>query len=98
MGAKRSAMVLRPCRGKSSTIQAFPRSRSVQSSCNRKNIAPGGNPPSPGCVGISWRRPFADGTMRQRLSRLEIDRDARQVGVGVRRGVKQVALGEEKPG
>ena len=47
----------------------------------------------PVCVGMTWRRLLAVGTMRQWRPRLEdINCEARQFGVGVRGGVEQVAL------
>ena len=46
----------------------------------------------PVCVEMTWRRLLASGTMRQWRPRLEVKREARQFGVGVREGVEQVAL------
>ena len=46
----------------------------------------------PVCVGTTWRRLIAAGTMLQWRPRLEINREARQFGVGVRGGVEQVAI------
>ena len=41
---------------------------------------------------MTWRCLLTVGTMRQWRSRLEINREARQFGVGVQGGVEQVAL------
>ena len=47
----------------------------------------------PVCVGMACRRLLTAGTMRQWRSRLkEINREVRQLGVGVRGGFEQVAL------
>ena len=47
----------------------------------------------PVCVGMTWRRFIAAGTMRQWRPRLEeANRESRQFGVGVRGGVEEVAL------
>ena len=43
----------------------------------------------PVCVGMTWRRLLVAGTMRQWRPRLEeTNREARQLGVGVRGGVE----------
>lgn len=49
-------------------------------------------PSGPVCAGMTWRRLFVAGTMRQwRLRPEEINREARHFGVGIREGVGQVA-------
>ena len=59
----------------------------------QSNLAALGEKCHPVCVGMTWRRLIAAGTMRQWRPRLEeANREARQFGVGVRGGVEQVAL------
>ncbi|CAN0328772.1 unnamed protein product, partial [Scytosiphon promiscuus] len=59
----------------------------------QSNLTALGGKCRPVCVGMTWRRLLAAGTMRQWRPRLEeINREARQFGVGVRGGVEQVAL------
>ena len=59
----------------------------------QSNLTALGEKCRPLCVGMTQRRLIAAGTMRQWRPRLEeANREARQFGVGVRRGVEQVAL------
>ena len=59
----------------------------------QSNLTALGGKCRPVCVGMTWRRLFAAGTTRQWRPRLEeINREARQFGVGVRGGAEQVAL------
>ena len=59
----------------------------------QSNLTALGEKCRPVCVGMTWRRLLAAGTMRQWRPRLdEINREATQFGVGVRGGVEQVAL------
>ena len=59
----------------------------------QSNLNASGEKCRPVCVGMAWRRLVAAGTMRQWRPRLEeVNREARQFGVGVRGGLEQVAL------
>ena len=59
----------------------------------QSNLTALGEKCRPVCVGMTWRRLIAAGTMRQWRPRLkEANHEARQFGVGVRGGVEQVAL------
>ena len=59
----------------------------------QSNLTALGEKCRPVCMGMTWRRLTAAGTMRQWRPRLEdANREARQFGVGVRGGVEQVAL------
>ena len=60
---------------------------------SQSNLTDLGETCRPVCVGMTWRRLIAAGTMRQWRPRLEeANREAKQFGVGVRDGVEQVAL------
>ena len=59
----------------------------------QSNLTALGEKCRPVCVGMTWRRLIAAGTMRQWRPRLEeANREARRFGVGVRGEVEQVAL------
>ena len=90
--ARSLGLALKPSEGGSATTPAHSRRNSGSSSCSPTS-PPWGKKGRPVCVGMTWRRLLAAGTMRQWRARLEdIKREARQFGIRVRGRMEQVAL------